>query len=223
MGREEKKKEKKRGRISLEGDRRTRWPRGPFQSAGCPSNSLARVAVQRSGDAARPGNRLHLVRSTEKRERERRTRWFLSQERERRNAISRQAQRKELALIQLVLEETLNPSALLFRYAAIQGTAEEITVDDDEAAAAAARNPQDAGAFYSNLPRDEALHTEADNEAPGFIPLAAICPSLCSRRISSLSYYILVILCVIYITLWWTNAPVNQVVVTAEGESDTPS
>ena len=65
---------KKRGRISLEGDRRTRWPRGPFQSAGCPSNSLARVAVQRSGDAARPGNRLHLVRSTEKRERERRTR-----------------------------------------------------------------------------------------------------------------------------------------------------
>ena len=106
-----------------------------------------------------------------------------------------------MALIQLVLEETLNPSALLFRYAAIQGTAEEITVDDDEAAAAAARNQHDAGAFYSNLPRDEALHTEADNEAPGFIPLAAICPSLCSRRISSLSYYILVILCVIYITL----------------------
>ena len=108
-----------------------------------------------------------------------------------------------MALIQLVLEETLNPSALLFRYAAIQGTAEEITVDDDEAAAAAAaaRNQQDAGAVYSNLPRDEALHTEADNEAPGFIPLAAICPSLCSRRISSLSYYILVILCVIYITL----------------------
>ena len=68
---EKKKEEKKRGRISLEGDRRTRWPRGPFQSAGCPSNSLARVAVQRSGDAARPGNRLHLVRSTEKRERER--------------------------------------------------------------------------------------------------------------------------------------------------------